>query len=257
MVLALTRQRTGIIALGVGLVLALLLHGGPPVAVFDGIGPGPVTPYRYVNPPPDLASSNQPPQSGEATLPVQNGQVPGGGVQTGDAQVLVFFGLGALKASSAATSVTLRVDPLTDPPSAPSGSQIRGNVYRISATEEPGGASVAVVHGYNITVRFPPGPFKELQLYDGSTWRALRTSTMSDNPYAGAVLMTLGDIAATAPAGATGGSLISWVAGIVESYGLLLFIVIFGGIAVWQEIRRRRRPRASGKMGEGGKARSP
>jgi hypothetical protein len=251
--LALTSRRAGIVALAVGLGLALLVHGSPPVAVFDGL-PLPEAPYRYVNPPPDQASSNQPPEPGQETLPVQNGQVPGGGVQTGDGQVLVFFGLGALRASSSATSVTIRIDPLTDPPAPPSGSQIRGNVYRISGTEQPGGASVTVVHGYNVTMRYPPGPFKELQFYDGGSWHALRTSTVSGNPYAGAVPTALGEIAATAPAGASGESLFTALARIVESYGLLLFILLFGAIAIWQEIRRRRRTRDSARMG-GGRAR--
>jgi hypothetical protein len=229
-----------------GLTLAIVLHGGGRPPLYDGL-PLPETPYRYVNPPPDMAASNQPPESGQTTLPVENGQVPGGGMQTGDGQVLVFFGLGALRASSSAKTVTLRIDPVTDPPAPPSGSQIRGNVYRISGTELPGGAAVTVIHGYNITMRYPPGPFKELQLYDGSEWHALPTTTVSNNPYAGAVPTAFAEIAATAPAGARGETLFAILARIVEGYGLLLFIVVFGSIAVWQEVRRRRRGRESAK----------
>src|SRR5207245_1769512 len=58
---------------------------------------------------------------------------------------------------------------------------------------------------------------------------------------AGATPTALGEIAATAPAGAGGESLLTILARIVESYGLLAFIIVFGGIAVAQEIRRRRR----------------
>jgi hypothetical protein len=239
-VLAVTARRVGTVALAVGLVVALLLPSGPRPALFDGL-PLPQAPYRYVNPPPDLASSNQPPGSGQVTLPVQNGQVPGGGVQTTDGQVLVYFGLGALQASSGAQSVTVRVDPVTDPPASPKGNQIRGNVYRVSATEKPSGAEVTVVRGYNITMRYPPGPFKELQSYDGTSWHPLRTTTVSGNPYAGATTTALGEIAATAPAGAGGESLFTILSRFVESYGLLAFIIVFGGIAVAQEIRRRRR----------------
>jgi hypothetical protein len=235
-----TARRVGTVALAVGLVVAVLLPSGRRPALFDGL-PLPQAPYRYVNPPPDLASSNQAPGSGQVTLPVQNGQVPGGGVQTTDGQVLVYFGLGALQASSGAQSVTVRVDPVTDPPASPKGSQIRGNVYRVSATEKPSGAEVTVGRGYNITVRYPPGPFKELQFYDGTRWLSLRTTTVSGNPYAGATPTSLGEIAATAPAGAGGESLFTILARFVESYGLLAFIIVFGGIAVTQEIRRRRR----------------
>jgi hypothetical protein len=216
-------------------------HARPAPPLFDGL-PLPQTPYRYVNPPPDLASSNQPPEPGQTSLPVQGGKVPGGGVQTGDGQVLVYFGLGALQASTSAQSVTIRIDPVTDPPAPPSGSQIRGNVYRVSATEQPGGAAVMVVHPYNVTIRYPPGPFKELQFYTGSGWQPLVTSTVAGNPYAGASPAALGEMAATAPAGAGGESLLTILSRIVEGYGLLLFIVIFGAIAVWQEIRRRRKP---------------
>lgn len=250
MVLDLTARRVGLLATAIGLGLALTMHPTSGVPLFDGL-PLPQTPYRYVNPPPDLASSNQPPESGQATLPVQNGQVPGGGVQTGDGQMLVFFGLGALHASATAKSVTLRIDPVTDPPAAPAGNQIRGNVYRVSATEQPGGAAATVVHGYNVTMRYPPGPFTELQFYDGNGWQPLRTSTVAGNPYAGATLTALGEMAATAPAGATGDSLLTILSRIVESYGLLLFIVVFGAIAVAQEIRRRRRRAPSTKMGRG------
>ncbi len=240
MVLALTARRVGLLAVAIGLGLALAMHPSPAAPLFDGL-PLPQAPYRYVNPPPDLASSNQPPGSGEATLPVENGQVPGGGVQTSDGQVLVYFGLGALRASSSAQSVTVRIDPVTDPPPPPPGSQIRGNVYRVGATEKPSGAAVTVVHGYNITIRYPPGAFKELQFYDGSAWSSLRSTTVSGNPYAGATPMALGEIAATSPSGATGESLFTILSRIVESYGLLAFIIVFGGIAVAQEIRRRRR----------------
>lgn len=235
-----TARRVGTVALAVGLVVAVLLPSGPRPALFNGL-PLPQAPYRYVNPPPDLASSNQPPGSGQVTLPVQNGQVPGGGVQTSDGQVLVYFGLGGLGASSGAQSVTVRIDPVTDPPAPPAGSQIRGNVYRVSATEKPSGAEATVVHGYNITMRYPPGPFKQLQFYDGTNWHSLRTTTVSGNPYAGATPTALGQVAATAPAGAGGESLFTTLARLVESYGLLAFIIVFGGIAVAQEIRRRRR----------------
>jgi len=235
-----TARQAGKLALVIGLALAVLLPSGPRPALFDGL-PLPQAPYRYVNPPADLASSNQPPGSGQATLPVQNGQVPGGGVQTSDGQVLVYFGVGAMRASSSAQSVTIRVDPVTDPPAPPPGIQIRGNVYRVSATEQPSGVALTVVHGYNITMRYPPGPFQELQFYDSTSWHPLRTTTVSGNPYAGATPTALGETAATAPAGAGGESLLTILARIVESYGLLAFIIVFGGIAVAQEIRRRRR----------------
>ncbi|HYS01366.1 MAG TPA: hypothetical protein VET82_03320 [Candidatus Eisenbacteria bacterium] len=229
-------QRAGWIAVIVGLILAALLHPhfGPPM--YEG-APPPEPPYRYMCPPPDLAASNQAPQSGQATLPIHIGEVPGGGTQTDDAQVLVFFGPGALRASSTAQTVTIRIDPVACGVPPPPGSQIRGNVYRIAATEDPGGAAPIIVRGYNVTMRYPPGPFTELQLYDGSTWHPLRSAIVGGRPYAGATATAFGEIAATAqPSG-----WLTTVLAVLESYGLLAFIIVFGGIAVAQEIRRRRR----------------
>jgi hypothetical protein len=231
-----TPQRAGWIAVIAGLILTGLLHPrfGPPM--YEG-AVGPEAPYRYVNPPGDLAASNQPALSGQTTLPVQNGEVQGGGVQTSDGQVLVYFGLGALRAASGAQTITLRIDPVTDPPPPPAGSQIRGNVYRIAATVDPGGAAPIIVRGYNVSMRYPPGPFTELQLYDGSTWHPLRSAIVGGRPYAGATATAFGEMAATAkPSG-----WLTTVLAVLESYGLLAFIIVFGGIAVAQEIRRRRR----------------
>src|ERR1700732_1266037 len=105
MVLAMSGRRAGLLALTVGLIATALLHGriaAPPV--YDGIAVPP-EPYRWEPPPPNVAAGNKPPLSGEATLPVLNGQVAGGGVQTGDNQVVIYFGAGAFKAPVAATSV--------------------------------------------------------------------------------------------------------------------------------------------------------
>ncbi len=236
------RRGAGSAALAAGLGVAWLLHvaGGTQPPVFDGL-PIPQEPYRYVSPPPELKSSNKPPLSGEATFPVQNGQVAGGGVQTDDAQVVVFFGLGAFQASSGATSVKIRVEPITDPPPPPPGAQLRGNVYRISAVELPAGKPVGGVSPFHLTMRFPPGPFKDIRLYDGQEWLALETNRPSPDPFAGAVASTLGEVAATAPAGAGGENIFALLARLAESYGLLAFILVFGIIAVLQEIRRRRR----------------
>jgi hypothetical protein len=229
-------------ALIAGLILVSLLHANrsqPPI--FDGL-PLPQEPYRYVSPPPELASSNLPPEPGEATFPVMNGQSMGGGVQTGDAQVVVFFGVGSLKVSPAATSVTVRVEPVKNPPSPPPGYQIQGNVYRITATEQPGGAP-ATATTYHLTMRIPPGPFKELQFYDGTSWSPLKTNRPPNGDlYAGANLTSLGYVAGIAPAGA-GDSIYATLARYLETYGLLAFILVFGIIAVTQEVRRRRKRR--------------
>jgi hypothetical protein len=237
-----TARRAGLAALALGLVAAALLHGrvaGPPV--YDGIIVPP-EPYRWESPPANLRAGNKPPLPGEATLPVLNGQVAGGGVTTGDSQIVIYFGPGAFKATAGTQSVKCTITPDPNPPAPPAGVEIRGNVYRISCLAQPGGAPVTVVSTYHLTMRFPPGAFQEIQNYDGSSWRALSTlRAPGGDPYASVNAPAFGDYAATAPVGAPGDSIFTVLGRYVEFYGILAFVIIFGLIAIVQEVRRRRR----------------
>jgi hypothetical protein len=237
-----TRARdVGWAALALGLIAAALLHGrlaGPPV--YDGIIVPP-EPYRWESPPPNLRAGNKPPLPGEATLPVLNGQVAGGGVTTADSQVIIFFGPGAFKAPIGDQTATCMIQPDPNPPPAPSGVDIRGNVYRITCVGQPSGGPVTVASTYHLTMRFPPGAFSEIQHYDGSSWRALPTlRAPGGDPYASVNAPGFGEFAATAPTGASGDSIFTVLGRYAEFYGILAFVVIFGVIAIIQEIRRRR-----------------
>ena len=236
-----TGRRAGLVALALGLIAAALLHGritAPPI--YDGIIVPP-EPYRWESPPPNLAAGNKPPLPGDATLPVQNGQVAGGGIQTGDNQVVMYFGPGAFKAPASATGVKCSIVPDPNPPAAPAGVEIRGNVYRVGCVGEPSGGPVTVVSNYHLTMRFPPGAFKEIQYNDGSGWRALPTLTApGGDPYASVNAPGFGEYAATAPTGAAGPSAVSDLGRYLEFFGILAFVILFGAIAIFQEIRRRR-----------------
>ena len=190
----------GWLALITGLALAAVIHVSTPnaPAVYDGLPP-PEGPYRYLSPPPSLASSNQPPLSGVHSLPVQAGEVRGGGLQTDDGQAGIFFEGGALRPSPTAESVMIRIDPISAPP-APPHFVIRGNVYRITALEQPTGAPVRIARSIQVTLRFPPGPFGQLQLFDGRSWHQLRLSRITGS-YASASLSRFGDVAVTEPYG--------------------------------------------------------
>jgi hypothetical protein len=247
-VLGVISRRVGLAALVLGLTGAALLHGGvtaPPV--YDGIIVPP-EPYRWESPPPNLRAGNQPPLSGEATLPVQNGQVAGGGVTTGDSQVVIYFGPGAFKAPAGTQNVTCSITPDPSPPAPPAGIDIRGNVYRITCVAQPGGTLVTVVSTYHLTMRFPPGAFTEIQYFDGSSWRALPTlRAPGGDPYASVNAPGFGEFAAAAPTGAPGPSIVSDLGRYLAFYGILAFVIIFGVIAIIQEVRRRRQhaPRPS------------
>jgi hypothetical protein len=247
-------RRAGLAALLLGLAAAALLHGrvaGPPV--YDGIVVPP-EPYRWESPPPNLRAGNKPPLSGQATLPVLNGQVAGGGVQTDDNQVVIYFGPGTFKAPAGTQMVKCTIAPDPNPPAPPPGTEIRGNVYRIGCVAQPSGAPVTLASSYHLTMRFPPGPFKEIQYSDGSGWRALPTNrSAGGDPYAGVNAPGFGEYAATAPTGAAapGESIFTVLGRYAGFYGILAFVILFGAIAVIQEVRRRRqraptRPRKRG-----------
>ena len=250
MVLGVSRaRRAGLAALLLGLVAAFALHGrflAPPV--YDGIVIPPA-PYRYQSPPPNLKNGNEPPLGGEATFPVQNGQVPGGGVQTGDNQVIIFFGPGFFKAPAGATSVKCSIQPDANPPPAPSGIDIRGNVYRISCVGEPGGGPVTVSSQYHLTLRLPPGPANDIHYYDGHTWQKLTTLfAPGGDPYASVNAPGFGEYAAAARTGqGSSENIFATLSRYAEFFGILALVIIFGVIAVVQEIRRRRQPRSVSK----------
>src|SRR3989442_15774345 len=144
-----TARHAGLVALALGLIAAALLHGRmaiPPV--YDGIIVPP-EPYRWESPPPNLASGNKPPLSGETTLPIQNGQVAGGGVQTGDNQAVIYFGPGAFKAPAGATGVRCSIAPDPNPPAPPAGGENRGKVYRVGGVGAPRGGPVSLVPAHH------------------------------------------------------------------------------------------------------------
>jgi hypothetical protein len=240
----------------VGLALATLArgHGVPPV--YDGIGIPP-EPYRWESPPPNFRGGNKPPLSGAQSVSVRHGQVDGGTVRTGDNQVVIYFGQGAFVAPAGSTTVTCAIVPDPNPPALPTGVALRGNVYRITCAAQPGGASATAVSTYQLTMRFPPGAFKEIQYDDGRGWRPLSTHLSSGGePYAGAAARGFGEFAATAPTGAqSGDSIFGTLSRYVEFYGILAFVMLFGVIAIVQEIRRRQKqaptPTLPSKRGRG------
>lgn len=226
-----------------GLTAAGVLHSrllGPPV--YDGIVVPP-EPYRWESPPPNLRAGNKPPLSGTVTLPVLNGQVSGGGVQTDDNQVVIYFGPGTFKAPGGTQTVTCTIAPDPNPPAPPTGVDIRGNVYRIGCVAQPGGAPVTLSSSYHLTLRFPPGAFSEVQYDDGTGWRPLTTlKAPGGDPYASANAPGFGEYAATAPTGAAApnDSILPLLGRYLEFWGILAFVILFGVIAVTQEFRRRR-----------------
>ena len=108
--------------------------------LLDGLAPPPL--YRWVDPPPALASTNQRPAAGRFTIQLDAAKGSAPGVfSTSDFQFSLALGLGAMAPHEGDTSIRLSATPLAPDPSAqvPAGVQIAGNVIRVRATYEPSG----------------------------------------------------------------------------------------------------------------------
>lgn len=240
LVLGLTsRLWSGSLALLLGLAIALLLHGRfttPPV--YDSISV-PTEPYRYVSPPPGT-QGNQQPSAAQVTVAVRGGHVAAGSLATDDNQVAIYW-LSDTFGAQGSTSLSCRIDPVRDPPSAPAGLEIRGNVYRITCAAANGEPVSAAA--FDLTMRLPPGETNDLRYYDGSHWHVLPTFFGGPgDPYAGTHAPAFGLYAAMARIGApTSDNLLVILARNLELFGLVGLVVIFAAIAFIQELRRRRR----------------
>jgi len=151
--------------------------------LLDGLGPA--APYRWVDPPPDLAADNQPPSAGEFTLALDPDGVRGQVVFTSDNQVTVIIADGAIGPRAGEQSVKLSVEPV-DPASLPTpGGELVtfGNAYAVSASYEPSGAAVKKLNGevdlillYPVTPNVHAATHTMLRSATGAGWTDLEST---------------------------------------------------------------------------------
>jgi hypothetical protein len=150
--------------------------------LLDGLAPP--TPYRWVNPPPDLAAGNKPPASTRFTVELTANGSRLGAFSTSDGQLNLVLSEGGVAARPGQTGVEVAVDPV-DPATlgaAPSGLVVAGNAYRIRASYRPSGrkvealggqSSVGLVYPLLATAVADPGGHVVLSSADGRTWEQL------------------------------------------------------------------------------------
>ena len=150
--------------------------------LLDGLAPP--TPYRWVNPPPDLAAGNKPPASTRFTVELTANGSRLGAFSTSDGQLNLVLSEGGVAARPGQTGVEVAVDPV-DPATlgaAPSGLVVAGNAYRIRASYRPSGrkvealggqSSVGLVYPLLATAVADPGGHVMLSSADGRTWEQL------------------------------------------------------------------------------------
>jgi hypothetical protein len=109
-------------------------------------GTAPVN-YRWVDPPPELASTNQPPSSGSFSLVLTAKGVKGEVVFTSDNQATVIVATGSIAPKPGQRSVRLTITPI-DPaklPPPPDDLSVFGNAVRIGVTYQPSGDPVSTI----------------------------------------------------------------------------------------------------------------
>ncbi|MGH2540013.1 MAG: hypothetical protein ACRDGK_05795 [Actinomycetota bacterium] len=210
------------IAIGLGLIVVYAglatwsgrlspLARGP---LLDGLGP---VNYRWVSPPPELASTNQAPSSANAELPLGPRGVGTQVVFTSDSQVTVIVDEGSIGPAEGQRSVELRIDPV-DPADlrAPGGGlAVFGNAYRIRTTYRPSGEPIRrfdppidVIMVYPATATLHANEHDLLWSVDGRSWEHLETNDspgqqQAEAPVPGSGYVLVAGVPATAsPSGA-------------------------------------------------------
>jgi hypothetical protein len=140
---------------------------------FDGLAPP--SPYRWVSPPPNLASGNQTPLGGKGVDPVLGGTSAPFTTYTNDGQVIVSFLPGSFQVGSGTQGVTIQITPESSYPT-PSGFTPATNVYLVTA-DAPLVKPALVQLQYSNAVPAPSYLYAVPQ--SGGAWKNLGASNVS------------------------------------------------------------------------------
>jgi hypothetical protein len=254
-------------ALGAGLAVVLVyaatailsghlspLSRGP---LLDGLAPP--TAYRWVEPPPELAATNQKPTPGTFTVKLGNDGSKTAVFTTDDAQVTVILPEGSFENADGQTSVQVAVDPLAGTiADADDPLNVVGNVYLVQATYQPSGDAAKLANPANVVIVYPllandHGSHAIIWSRTGERWKALETDDLPSIQQAGAYidefgyLSVAGQPASPTGSGTSGGG--SSVATIAIVAGLIILAVVAavllrrGSTSKDRELEQRRRRR--------------
>jgi hypothetical protein len=152
--------------------------------ILDGFAPPP--PYQWVSPPPSRAKDNQPPASGSFRVKFGADGVSRADVlSTDDLQVTLILSKGTFPTATGQSAALVTIKPLAPNGlgAPPSGLRILGNVYRLQATNQPGGQAIqTLAQRAQLTLVYPPSPdglihaHTVIQSKDGKSWTTLSTN---------------------------------------------------------------------------------
>jgi hypothetical protein len=231
-------------ALGAGLAVVLVyaatailsghlspLSRGP---LLDGLAPP--TTYRWVEPPPELAATNQKPTPGTFTVKLGSDGSKTAVFTTDDAQVTVILPEGSFADAEGQRSVQVTVDPLAGALAQPDDPlNVVGNVYLVEATYQPSGDAAKLANPASVVIVYPllandHGSHAIIWSRTGERWKALETDDLPSIQQAGADVDELGYLSVagqpaspTAGSGTSGGSSVATIAIIA---GLIVLAVV-------------------------------
>jgi hypothetical protein len=208
-------------ALGAGLAIAVIyavtaLWSGhlSPLArrpLLDGLAPP--TAYRWVQPPPELAATNQKPTPGSFTVELGKDGSKTAVVTTDDAQVTVILPAGSFASAEGQRSIEVTVEPLAGAIAHPDEPlHVVGNVYLLDATYRPSGDAAKLASLATVVLVYPllgndHGSHSIIWSRTGDRWKAFQTDDLPSIQQAGADIRELGYVSvAGQPASPTGGT---------------------------------------------------
>ena len=163
-----------------------------------------------MNPPPDLASTNQQPSSGVFHVPLDANGSREEVFVTSDNQVTIIVPKQAFDLKAGQIEVTISVTPL-DPATLSSPGKalaIFGNAYRLKAAYQPSGEATSLASPLDLVMLYPVTPNLHAathQLYttpDGKAWTKQEGSDSLAQQQAEGPMPSLGDVLVAGEAGA-------------------------------------------------------
>jgi hypothetical protein len=143
--------------------------------LFDGQAP--VPPYRWVDPPPEFADDNVPPEPVEVSIELSGQGSRAASFGTPDAQAIVTLPAGAVPPAAGAQAALVSVEPV-DPESVgppPSDLRFDGNAYRVEIAYQPSDDPAELREPLTLLLRYPAHATVLLGR-DASRWTPLVTN---------------------------------------------------------------------------------
>ncbi|MGZ8593495.1 MAG: hypothetical protein ACXWYC_09355 [Actinomycetota bacterium] len=194
---------TGVAVLGAYVAGAALSGHLSPLArrpLLDGLVPP--APYRWVEPPPELAGRNVAPSPESFRVALDDGGSETAVLTTGDAQLTLILPEGAFAAADGQRAVGVRVEPVgaSAAGAPPAPTTILGNVYVVRAAYQPSGEPAELGAEARAVLVYPlltndHGGHEVLVSPDGAAWTALETNDLPSVQQADAAITSFGHLA--------------------------------------------------------------